>query len=97
MTAPARAVLLLAALACAGLSPALAQDTYPSRPVRVIVPLSAGGSADVIPRIVADKLTTKLGQPFVVENRPGSAFATISAPTPSPMATRCSRPYRRCS
>jgi tripartite-type tricarboxylate transporter receptor subunit TctC len=67
-----RTALLLAAFASAGLPPALAQDTYPSRPVRVIVPLSAGGSADVIPRIVADKLAAKFGQPFVVENRPGA-------------------------
>ena len=72
MGAPVRASFLLAALACAGLSPALAQDAYPSRLVRMIVPLSAGGSADVIPRIVADKLTAKFGQPFVVENRPGA-------------------------
>jgi tripartite-type tricarboxylate transporter receptor subunit TctC len=72
MGATVRASFLLTSLVCAGLSPALAQDTYPSRPVRVIVPLAAGGSADVIPRIVADKLTAKLGQPFVVENRPGA-------------------------
>jgi tripartite-type tricarboxylate transporter receptor subunit TctC len=72
LTMPLRTALLLAAFACAGLFPALAQDTYPSRPVRMIVPLSAGGSADVIPRIVADKLTAKFGQPFVVENRPGA-------------------------
>jgi len=72
MAATVRATFLLAAFIVVGLSPALAQDAYPSRPVRVIVPLSAGGSADVIPRIVADKLTAKLGQPFVVENRPGA-------------------------
>ena len=51
---------------------AVAQDNYPNRPVRVIVPLSAGGSADVIPRIVAEKLTQRFGQTFVVENRPGA-------------------------
>ena len=70
MAMPVRAFLILAALVATG--PAPAQDAYPSRPVRMIVPLSAGGSADVIPRIVAEKLTARFGQPFVVENRPGA-------------------------
>lgn len=70
MAALVRPSLILAALVAA--APALAQESYPNRPVRMIVPLSAGGSADVIPRIVAEKLTAKFGQPFVVENRPGA-------------------------
>ncbi len=71
MSIPLRAsIILLAALVAT--APAPAQDAYPNRPVRMIVPLSAGGSADVIPRIVAEKLTAKFGQPFVVENRPGA-------------------------
>jgi tripartite-type tricarboxylate transporter receptor subunit TctC len=52
--------------------PALAQD-YPSRPVKIIVPFPAGGSADVIPRIVGEWLSRKWGQPVVIENRPGAA------------------------
>jgi tripartite-type tricarboxylate transporter receptor subunit TctC len=63
---------LLAALFAAVPVVAAAQDNYPSRPVRVIVPLSAGGSADVIPRLVAEKLTQRFGQTFVIENRPGA-------------------------
>src|SRR6516162_284339 len=46
-------------------------DTYPSRPIRVLVATSAGGSTDIIGRLVAQYLTEKLGQPFFVENRPG--------------------------
>src|ERR1700738_3172085 len=46
-------------------------DPYPSRPVRVLVATSAGGSTDIIGRLVAQYLSDKLGQPFFVENRPG--------------------------
>jgi tripartite-type tricarboxylate transporter receptor subunit TctC len=63
---------ILAALFCAWPLPSLAQDSYPNRPVRVIVPLAAGGSADVIPRLVAEKPTQRFGQTFVIENRPGA-------------------------
>src|SRR6516225_6394075 len=46
-------------------------DTYPARPGRVLVATSAGGSPDIIGRLVAQYLSDKLGQPFFVENRPG--------------------------
>ena len=63
------------ALACA--LPAHAQD-YPNRPVRVIVPFSPGGAVDGPTRIVAQKLSERLGQQVVVENKPG-AGATLGA------------------
>jgi tripartite-type tricarboxylate transporter receptor subunit TctC len=53
--------------------PATAADTYPNRPLRLIVPYAAGGNADIVGRIVADGLTTRLGQQVVVDNRAGGA------------------------
>lgn len=50
----------------------IAQDKYPTRPVTVIVPQAAGGANDAIARIVGQKLGEQMGQPFVVENRPGA-------------------------
>jgi tripartite-type tricarboxylate transporter receptor subunit TctC len=67
--------VLLAAV-CLVASAVNAQDpvsSYPSRAVRIIVPFPAGGSADVMPRIIAERLAAKWGQPFLVENRPGAA------------------------
>jgi tripartite-type tricarboxylate transporter receptor subunit TctC len=58
---------MLAALPGAG-----AQD-YPSRPVKIIVPFPAGGTADVMPRVIGEWLSRKWGQPLVVENRTGAA------------------------
>jgi tripartite-type tricarboxylate transporter receptor subunit TctC len=53
--------------------PAAAADAYPNRPLRLIVPYAAGGNADIVGRIVADGLTTRLGQQVVVDNRAGGA------------------------
>jgi tripartite-type tricarboxylate transporter receptor subunit TctC len=87
------AVLLTAASAAA-------QSDYPSKPVKIIVNVAPGGGVDTATRIVADKLQARLGQPFVVENRPGAGgnigaevvFAaegdgyTLLASSPSPLA-----------
>src|SRR5688572_427075 len=62
-------------LAALSLVPALvlAQDDYPSKPIRMILPTSAGSGSDVLGRVIADRMRGPLGQPVVVENRPGAA------------------------
>ena len=66
-----KSLWLALCLLLASVLPAPAQDTYPSRPVTLVVPYAAGGSIDLIARILAEGLTTRLKQTFVVENKPG--------------------------
>ncbi|GGI23598.1 Bug family tripartite tricarboxylate transporter substrate binding protein [Bradyrhizobium guangdongense] len=72
---PSRRSLLssgaFAAFAAIGLCPAQAQD-YPARPVQVLVPFAGGSASDVITRILLNRMSTSLGQAFVVDNRPGA-------------------------
>jgi tripartite-type tricarboxylate transporter receptor subunit TctC len=66
------ALALVFALSALVTSSARADD-YPNRPVKIIVPFAAGGTADAIPRLVGDWLSRKWGQPVVIENRTGAA------------------------
>jgi tripartite-type tricarboxylate transporter receptor subunit TctC len=66
-------VLGLVAVALGGIEAASAADPYPSRPVRWVVPFPPGGATDTLTRIMAQYLSERLGQPVVIENRPGAA------------------------
>jgi tripartite-type tricarboxylate transporter receptor subunit TctC len=75
MTLPRRRFLHLttAAAALPFASRVARAQSYPVRPIRIVVPLPPGATADTLPRIVGAKLTAKWGQPIVIENRPGAA------------------------
>lgn len=70
---------VLAAIGSAAAPLAFAQDNWPSKPVSYIVPFTPGGSTDVIGRTLCQKLQDALGQPFVVDNKPGAAGAIGAA------------------
>jgi tripartite-type tricarboxylate transporter receptor subunit TctC len=68
-----RILAMLGALAIVMSAPAMAQD-YPTRTVRIIIPLGAGGGGDIFARALADELQKRLGQTFIVENRTGGGL-----------------------
>jgi hypothetical protein len=71
---PALPACLLAALALAAPRIASAQAEYPTRTIRIVVPIPPGVLADTLPRIIAEKLAVRWSQPVIVENRPGAAL-----------------------
>jgi tripartite-type tricarboxylate transporter receptor subunit TctC len=73
-----RRVIVLAGVGAALARPALAQGRYPDRPIRVIVPWTPGGATDIQMRSICDQAARRLGQPVIVENKPG-ASGTLGA------------------
>jgi tripartite-type tricarboxylate transporter receptor subunit TctC len=79
--AAGKAVIILCALFGASITPVpVAAQEWPSRPIRILTPLAAGGAVDVLARVVGEELFATLKQPFVIENRPG-AGGTLAATT----------------
>ena len=94
MKLPRRNFLHLAAGAAAlpAMSCIARAQAYPSRPVRLIVPIAPGGASDIVARLMAQWLSERLGQPFVIEDRPGagSNIGTEAVVRASRTAIRCS-------
>ena len=77
-----RAMLALSAMVLAGAAgaavlPAAAQENYPTKPVRIIVPYAPGGATDITARLIGEQLREQFGQTFIVENKPG-AFGIVA-------------------
>lgn len=71
-------LFISAALVGAMSSSAVLADNYPSKPIKLVVPFAPGGAADITGRLVADSLSKRIGQPVIVENKPGGG-ATVGA------------------
>ncbi len=65
-------IVFIGMLSLAASQTAIADDSYPNKPIRVIVGMAPGGATDVLARTLAEKMSPSLGQPMVVENRPGA-------------------------
>src|SRR3972149_5935477 len=63
---------LIAAFVLFAAAGALAQQNYPSRPIHIVAPFEAGGATDIMARMIAQKFAESLGQPVIVDNRPGA-------------------------
>jgi len=70
-----RILVALVSLACSALTPAWAQNGFPSKPITMVVPFGAGGALDLIARVLADGLRNELGQTVIVDNKPERAGA----------------------
>jgi len=79
--------IFLACMAACGVSVA---ETYPTKPIRLIVPFAPGGAVDIVGRLMAQSLNESLGQAVIVENRPGAAacWPWKKWRKPRPMAIR---------
>ena len=68
-------ILLAASFTLAAMTPAVAQSDFPNRPIKIIVPFSAGGIVDSVARLIGERLATKYGQAVIIENKVGAGGA----------------------
>jgi tripartite-type tricarboxylate transporter receptor subunit TctC len=64
--------VIVAVLSALAMASARAQETYPTRPIHIVVPFPAGGPSDVLTRLLGDRMSADFGEPIVVDNRPGA-------------------------
>ena len=86
----------LAIIVCGSLAADSRAQTYPAKPVVIVVPFAVGGTADVTARIVAQKLSERMGQQFVVENKPG-AGGIVAAQSVAQATTVSAQLQTRCT
>jgi tripartite-type tricarboxylate transporter receptor subunit TctC len=72
LTSICRSVGIALALCASTLATSHAEDAFPNKPIRVIVPYAAGGAVDIVTRLVGEKMAARLKQPIIVDNRPGA-------------------------
>ena len=68
-----RTLITVISFVCCAVSPASAQNSFPSKPITMLVPFGAGGALDLIARVLADGLRNELGQTILVDNKPGAS------------------------
>jgi tripartite-type tricarboxylate transporter receptor subunit TctC len=73
MNAWSHAAVAAALAISAAAGPAFAQDGYPNKPIRIVVPYTAGGGVDTVARLIGDRMSKTLGQPVIVDNKPGAS------------------------
>src|SRR4029077_5457944 len=90
-----RILVTLVSLACSALTPAWAQNGFPSKPITMVVPFGAGGALDLIARVLADGLRSELGQPVIVDNKPGASGLLAMRLAAGAAAARVNRHHSR--
>ncbi len=75
------AAAVTATLAAAALPSSAHAQAWPAKPIRVLVPLAAGGTADIVSRLIGTELGKALGQPIVIDNKPGAGGTIATAET----------------